>query len=275
MQLDPDPLRLQRARGRAEVAVSWRRGRVRLDRLFQEGCARALLPRTHGPVPEAVLINTSGGVTGGDRIDWALEAGPGAALVATTQAAERIYRSSGGVARIETRLTLGAGATLDWLPQETILFEAGRLERRLEVEMAADARLTALETLVLGRAAMGETVASGAFSDRWRITRAGRLVHAEALRAAGDLARATAGAATLNGARALATLLHAAPDADARLDAARAILAGLDGVTAAASAKPGILILRFRAAEALPLRTALIRFLMAFRAEPLPRVWSS
>lgn len=274
MRLDPFPTGLQRARGRAEVAVSFRDGRIRLDRLYQEGCAKALLPRTHGPTPEAVLVNTSGGVTGGDRIDWRLAAGPGAALVATTQAAERVYRSMGGSARIETRLAAGAGATLDWLPQETILFDGARLERRLEADLAADARLTLLETLVLGRAAMGERLRTGAISDQWRIRRDGRLLHAEALFAEGDLARAAAGAATLGGGRALATLLHLAPGAEMRLDSARALLAGIDGVAAAASAKPGVLILRFLAADARPLRAALVRFLMAFRG-PLPRVWSS
>ena len=99
MPLDPAPVRMQRARGRVEVAVSRREGRVRLDRLFQQGCGKAILPRTYGAVPEAVLINTSGGVTGGDRIEWRLEAGAGAALVATSQAAERVYRSAGGAAR--------------------------------------------------------------------------------------------------------------------------------------------------------------------------------
>jgi urease accessory protein len=274
MLIDPAPLRLQRARGRAEVAVSLRGGCIRLDRLYQQGCAKAILPRTHGSVPEVVLLNTSGGVTGGDRVAWRLAAGPGAALVATTQAAERVYRSTGDAARIETGLSLGPGASLAWLPQETILFDAARLDRRLEVEMAADARLTALETLVLGRVAMGETVASGLFSDQWRIRRGGRLVHAEALRAEGDLARAASGAATLGGARALATLVEVAPAAETRLDAARALLAEA-GVPAAASAKPGVLILRFRAREPRELRAALLRFLPAFRAAPLPRVWSA
>ena len=265
---------LQRARGRAEVAVSHDGKDTRLDRLFQQGCAKAILPRTHGPVPEAVLLNTSGGVTGGDRLDWRLAAGPAAELVATTQAAERVYRSSGGAAHVETRLELGAGARLDWLPQETILFDGGRLERRLEVDMAADARLLALETLVLGRVAMGETVASGLLSDQWRIRREGVLVHAEALRVEGDLARAIAGPATLSGARAFATLVAAAPGAETRLDAARALLAGCP-VSAAATAKPGLLILRFLAPELRPLRAALVGFLLAFRAAPLPRVWSS
>lgn len=270
--------RLQRARGRAEVAVSYRGGRVRLDRLVQEGCGKALLPRTHGAVPEVVLVNTSGGVTGGDRIDWRLSAGDGAALVATTQAAERIYRSSGGAGRIAARLALGAGAALDWLPQETILFEGGRLDRTLEVEMAGDARLLALETVVLGRAAMGERVARGVLSDQWRIRRGGRLVHAEAVHAEGDLAAATAGPATLRGGRAFATVVLAAPGAADRLEAARALLAGAGeggGVEAAATAKPDLLVARFVAAEAQPLRAALVRFLAGLRPGPLPRVWSS
>ncbi len=272
--LIPPVIAHQRARGRAEVAVSLRDGAIRLDRLFQQGCAKAILPRREAGPPEAVLINTSGGLTGGDRLAYALAAGPGAALTVTTQAAERVYRAASGCARIETRLTLGAGAALDWLPQETILFEGGALERRLEAEMAADARLTLLETLVLGRAAMGETLARGRYADHWRIRRAGRLIHAEALRLSGDLARAGAGPATLHGARALATLVHVAPDAEARLAPARRLIADLPGVAAAAGLRGDVLILRFVAAEAAPLRAALIGFLAAFRGAPCPRVWT-
>jgi urease accessory protein len=270
------PSELQRARGRAEVEMSWRDGRVRLERLFQEGCAKARLPRPAGDVPEVVLINTAGGVTGGDRIAWRLAAGAGAALLATSQAAERVYRSAGGAARVEARLSLGAGARLDWLPQETIVFDAGRLERSLEVDMAADARLLALEALVLGRAARGERVISGAIEDRWRIRRAGRLAHAEALRLAGEIDGAAAGAATLAGGRALATIVEVGPGAGARVGAARRALAGIAGVTAAASAKADdLLVVRMLAAEAAPLRAGLIRFLIGFRDAPLPRVWTS
>ena len=151
-------------------------GRNRLERLYQQGCAKAILPRSHARLPEAVLVNTSGGITGGDRLDYVMTAGDGAGLVVTTQAAERIYRAASGVGQIETRLTLGAGAELAWLPQETIVFEGGAVARRLEVEMAEDAQLTALETVVLGRAAMGERVTVGHISDQWRIRRGGRLV---------------------------------------------------------------------------------------------------
>lgn len=275
MPFDPAPPEMQRARGRAEMAVSLRAGRTRLDRLYQQGCAKVFLPDTHGAPPEAVLVNTSGGVAGGDRLDWHLAVGPGASLTATTQAAERIYRSTGAAATITTRLEAGPGARLDWLPQETIVFDAARLARRLEIAIAPGATLTALETLVLGRSAMGERLTTGALSDQWRLHRGGRLVHAEALHASGDLAAAAAGPATLAGGRALATLLHAAPDAHLRLDAARAALGTPEGVTAAATAKPHLLILRFLSHDATPLRAALIRFLMAFRAKALPRVWSS
>lgn len=225
-----------------------------------------------------MLVNTAGGVTGGDRLDWRLEAGPGAALVATSQAAERVYRSAGGEAEVTVTLVLGAGASLDWLPQETILFDGARLGRRLEADMAEDARLLLLETVVLGRAAMGETVRTGALRDQWRIRRGGRLVHAEALRLGGGpadaIARAQSGIATLGGARAFATLVEIGPDPVPRLDAARRLLAGLSGVVAAASLREGALILRFLAEDNAPLRAGLIRFLMGFRAEPLPRVWS-
>ncbi len=274
MQIAPSLLSLQRARGRAEIALHLQDGAVRLQRLYQEGCAKAILPRTHGGGPEAVLINTAGGLTGGDRLHYAITLGARASLTATTQAAERVYRAAGGTARLTVALTLGPEAVLDWLPQETILFDGGRIERRIDADMPIDARLSLLECLVLGRAAMGETVTSGHFADHWRIRRGGRLVHAEALRLTGDSARAGGGRATLGGARALATFVHVAPDAEARLAEARALLADLPDVEAAASARGGVLVLRMLAPDHAPMRRALARFLTAFRARPLPRVWS-
>jgi urease accessory protein len=265
---------LQRARGRAEVAVIARDGRSRLARLHQSGSGKAMLPRVDGPVPEAVLLNTAGGMTGGDRFAWSLAAGEGAALTATTQAAERIYRAAGGEARVETRLTAGPGARLHWLPQETILFDGAHLRRSLAIDMAEDAEVLALESIVLGRLAMGETLGRGYLNDQWRIRRGGRLVYADALRFEGDLARVFAGRATLAGARALATLVLAAPDAGDRLEPARRLLRSTEGVEAAASAWNGLLVLRFAAAEGARLRAALVPFLQAFRGTALPRVWS-
>lgn len=275
---DPPVRSLQRARGRAEVVLRRRDGGSRLERLFQQGSAKALLPRVEGPTPEVALVNTAGGVTGGDVFGYRLAVGEGAAMTATTQSAERVYRALGVLpARIGVEIEVGPGGRIDWLPRETILFDGGRLQRRLEADLAEDASLTVLETLALGRAAMGETVRAGDYRDLWRIRRGGRLIHAEAFRLGDDLGRAAAGPAALAGVRAMATLVHAAPDADLRLGPARAALADCAAageVEAAASLKPrGVLVVRWIAADLAPLRAALAAFLTAFRGAP-PRVWS-
>ncbi|QHQ36820.1 urease accessory protein UreD [Algicella marina] len=258
---------LQRARGRGFVGWRAANGRTKLADLHQSGCAKILLPQTYGAPPEAVIINTSGGITGGDRLTYGAEVGAGASATVTTQAAERIYRASHGTARIDTHLRIGAGASLHWLPQETILFEGAALARTLTVEMAEDATALLLETVVLGREAMGETLAQASLTETWRITRDGRLAHAEALRLGPEMA-ALQGAATLNGHRALATLVYLAPDAENRLEEARALLP--EG--AAASAWGGRLVCRFLGAPAM-LKPAIAQFLTRFRAAPLPRVW--
>ena len=169
--------RLQRAEGRARIAFRRKDGRTRLERLFQEGCAKLRLPTPLGDAPpEAVVINTAGGLTGGDRFAVEVELGEGAAATVTTQACERIYRSTGEPAEVTSRLRVAAGGRLAWLPQETILFDGGRLSRGLEVDLAGDAELLCVESILLGRAAMGERVIQGLLHDRWRIRREGRLI---------------------------------------------------------------------------------------------------
>jgi urease accessory protein len=264
-----------RAEGRAELVAEVRGGVTRLAHLYQRGSAKCLLPRLAGRC-EAVFLNTAGGITGGDRLAWAAEAGPGAGLVVTTQAAERIYRAQPGqVGRVATRLTLGTGARLEWLPQETILFDRSALERTLTVEVAADATLLALEAVVLGRKAMGEQVGRAHFTEHWRIRRAGRLVYADALRLTGAVAETVARPALMGGHRALASLVYMAPDAEARLGEARALLGEAEGgVESGASAWNGLFAIRMLAPDGQALRRALLRFLAAFRAAPLPRVWT-
>ncbi len=258
---------LPRARGAGRVRVALRDGRSRLADLRHEGAGKILLPRGT-PHPEAVILNTAGGITGGDRFAWAGAAGPGAELTLTTQAAERVYRSAGGAGRVETRLEVGPGAALYWLPQETILFDGGALERSLEADLAEDAALLALETVVLGRAAMGETVRRGHLVDSWRVRRGGRLVFADALRLSGDVARIAEGPAVFAGARAAATLLYVGPDAEARLAPLRAALPAGAG----ASLRSGALVARLLAPSGRALRAALARAIRLFR--PLPAVWS-
>lgn len=259
----------QRVHGHAAVTLG---PGGRLRDLRQSGAAKAMLPRMHGAAPEVVFLNTAGGITGGDRLDYRLTLGADVTAVGTTQTAERAYRSAGGHGSVRTGLHVGEGATLHWLPQELILFEGAALRRDLDVEMAPSAEVVLLETLVLGRAAMGETLADIHLRDRRRVRRGGRIEMLEAVHLdAPDLARA--GAAGLNGARALATLTLFAPDAEDRLAPLRAALPPDGPVRAAASAWNGRLTARFAAPEAFPLRRAVARAVATVTRGPLPRVW--
>ena len=259
---------LERTRGRAAVALG---PGGRLVGLHQSGSAKAFLPRVHGAPPEVVFLNTAGGLTGGDRLSYALRLAPGAVAVATTQTAERAYASSGGRAEGTVDLTLGAGARLDWLPQETILFDRSALSRRLVADLAGDARLVLAETVVLGRAAMGERLAEVWLHDWREVRRDGVPVFVEPLRLTG--ATLCRGAACLGGARAVATVALIAPGAEDMLGPLRAVLAEVHGVEAAASAWGGKCVLRMLAADAQPLKRALASVLTRLRGAPLPRVW--
>ncbi len=264
------PVSHQRSRGRAEVA--FRGPGLNLDRLLQEGSAKAILPAVHGAAPEVVFLNTSGGLTGGDRLDYVLSVPEGARITATTQTAERAYRASSGEARVRVALSVGAGGWLDWLPQETILFDGASLDRETVLDLGPGAGCLFLETVILGRHAMGETVAGLSFRDCRMIRREGRPVWLEPMAlGTGALAQA-ASPVLLGGARALATLALVCDGAE---DALGRVRAELDepGVESAATGFDGRCLLRFLSRDGLPLRRQVLRVLRILRPGPLPRVW--
>lgn len=264
--------RPQRARGSGRLVTKASPAGTRLDVFYQEGCAKIRLPQTFDGTMEAVLINTAGGLTGGDRIDWGFDAAAGTRLTATTQACERIYKASVSTATVETRITVGAGARFDWLPQETILFDRASLTRRLEVDLADDATFLAVEAVLLGRKAMGERVETGFFHDRWRIRRAGRLIHAEEARFGGDVAALTAERAVLAGARAFATVLFCGRDAEAHLEPLRRLL---DGGGGGVSQWQDKLVARVVEADGFALRKKLIPLISHLRnGTGVPKVWT-
>jgi urease accessory protein len=267
----PDPRR-QRAEGRIAVGVAASAGASRVVRLSEGGSSRLRLPRSeHGL--DGVLLNIAGGLACGDRMEVEAEAGAGATLALSTPGAERVYRSDGADVTVSTRLAVGAGGRLSWLPQETILFDRSRLVRTLEADVAADGRLTVYEALAFGRQARGETVETGLLQDRWRVRRGGRLVFAETLRLAGPVRDLLAKRTVGGGATALATLLHVAPDAEAQVDAVREALLGHD-VEAGVSAWNGVLTVRLLARLSEALRDAARAVLPLLTGRPLPRVWA-
>lgn len=264
----------QRAQGKAHVAFAASGGVTRLSDLFESGSAKVRLPKVSGE-REAVLLNTAGGVAGGDRMAYSAEWGEGATATITSQAAERIYRSLGEAGQVTNTLAVGDGARACWLPQETIVFNEAVLERCLDVDLHGSAQLTAVEAVVLGRAAMGEHVTRLSFRDRWRVRRDGRLVFADDTRLVGDARAILVGAATGGGATAFATLLQVGGDAEARVVEARALLDRLrgGGLACGVSGWNGVLVVRLLAREARCLRDAIIDFLQEWRGAELPRVW--
>lgn len=263
-----------RQRTEAVARASFTRGPrgAEPERLFETGGLRWRFPRSTD-VCEAVLVNTGGGVAGGDSYCVALTLRDGAAVEATTTAAEKIYRSDGLPARIATTLELGDGARLRWLPQETLVFDGARLERSLAIDIAASSDLLAVETLVFGRLAMGETRIDARLRDGWRLRRDGRLVYADETRldrAGATLDRQGCG----GGARAVATILAAAPGVEARLPELRAALGDAgEEVEAGASAFDGLIAARLVSASPARLRKATIDAIVSLSGRKPPRVW--
>jgi len=271
-----DVVRHQRAVGELRVSVRARGDATVLDNLRQAGCLKARFPRAHATGwLDVVGLNTSGGVAGGDRLDAAYAVADGARASFSSQAAERFYRALPGSApaHVRTTISVAAGARAEWLPQETILFDGSALDRSLDIELDADARFLGIETLVFGRDLMGERVHQARLMDRIRIRRGGRWLLHDAVRMNGAVDAMLARTAVAKGARVVTTLFCVAPEAAARLDTAREVLAAHD-VDAGASAWDGMLLVRMIGASSATVRKAAIGLLDVLRdGRPLPRVW--
>ena len=256
-----EPVRHQRSEGSIHLSM----GPMGIVRLREAHAAKVRVPFGSS---EAILINTGGGLAGGDRFSFDITAEEKTGLTVTSQAAERVYRSLGPAAEVAVNLTARDGATLLWLPQETILFDGASLSRRITAELAGSARFLAVEPVILGREAMGETVQDAQLTDRWRIRQGGKLIFADDL-AFGGTPPATA--ATLGEARAFATVVLVAEDAEALLDPTRNAI----GARGAASAWSGKLVARLAARDGFDLRKSLIPALTVLAGRrSLPKTWT-
>ena len=266
---------LQRADGGIELVL----GPGGLRRLYQHDPCRVLFPHGDPGDPQtAVMVTTAGGLAGGDRIrlDIAIEAAAVATL--TSQAAEKVYRSTGADTRVTVGLAVGAGAVLEWLPQETILFDGARFDRRIAATVEPGGRLLAAESLVLGRIARGERFLHGLLHDAWRVDVGGRLAWADALRLDHDIPAVLAHPAGFDGAVAVATVLAVGDGAASQVERARELLDAAECRAAVTCLGP-MLVARFLGRDARRLRHDLARYLVGLRSgwlglpARLPRLW--
>jgi urease accessory protein len=269
-----EPDRLQRAVGDLRVGVKRFGIETVLDDLRQAGCLKARFPRRIVPGwMDIVMLNTGGGVAGGDRLAVSISVGPDAYATIAAQAAERFYRAraTDDPSHVRTRLGVAAGGFLEWLPQETILFDRSALNRRLDVDLALDARFLGVETVVFGRTAMGERIGQGTVRDLIRVRRDDELLLHDAVRIDGDIDDLLQRKAIGAGARVVATIVYVAPDTAEKLIALRAMPAACE---AAASAWNGMLVARVLGPDSAAVRRTVIAALTVLREDrPLPRVW--
>jgi len=248
--------------------------------LYQKSPIRVLFPRTTAAgVEEAVLVNTSGGIAGGDRLEASVVAIEDASITITTQAAEKVYRAIAESAQILTTLKVRDTARLLWLPQETIVFNRARVFRETRVEIASGTELLALEWLVLGRAAHGEKLSAATITDRWRVMKDGRIVWADSFRITDEILRHLCRKALLADCTAVATLVYFGGELGALLEFVRELAPSLE-CQCAATLVNGLMVARFAARTSYDLKTALRSVLREFggglgrRPFRVPRMWS-
>ena len=276
-----DSIPHQRARGRLVLGFARQARGTVLDELFQSSPLRALFP---DPEPDeaitAAVVNTAGGLAGGDALDVRVRVGEGAVATVSAPAAEKVYRSLGAPTLISTTLAVGAGARLEWIPQETILFDGAVLERRIGVDLAADARLLMAEVMVFGRTAHGEVLTSGALRDSWRLRRGGSLLWADGLAMEGDLSTPLTAPFGFAAAQALGTLVYAGEGADALIARLREDDREWPAPGGVTLPRPGLLLGRWLGG-ALAVRRSVSAAMLIVRAaamgQParLPRLWTT
>jgi urease accessory protein len=271
---------LQRADGSGRIVLGSSEQGARIIDVFQKSPVRIMFPRvTGGPVEEAVLINTGGGVAGGDRLEYSVTALEGASIAVTSQAAEKVYRALDAPARIKTRLKVAERAKLSWLPQETILFNAARICRNTEIEASSGAEVLAVEWIVLGRSAYGEQIVNGQVTDSWRVKKDGRLIWADSFRCVDETYPNLHKKALLSRSRAIGTLVYLGRDLDDRLESIRGIAPSLE-CCCGATLVSGVMIVRFAGETGFGLRLALHHVLERFRLDlgpgpfRVPKMWS-
>lgn len=257
-----------RSAGHVALTVAAADGVTRRQRIYEDGPLRARFPKYDGDFLESVIVNTAGGIAGGDSHAFDVTVGEGAALTITTAAAEKVYRALDNAAAISVKLSAAPGARLLWVPQETILFDRVRLNRTIDIDLTGNASVVVAESVTFGRTAMGEAVEQGSFSDRWRLRRDGRLVFAEAIKLDGAIAKKLAEPAIADGGVAIATVLIA-PGDDAMVERVRAqTFCGETGI----SCWNGLAVARLCAKDGATLRRDLVAVLTAL-GTPLPRIW--
>ncbi len=268
---------------RAELSLEFALRGARTRLTAQHHCGPLLVQRPFHPeagdVCHAYLIHPPAGIVGGDELNLSVHVRAGAQVLLTTPSATRFYRSSALISRLTQQFFVDDDASLEWLPQENLLFDAARARIATRVDLATRARFIGWEILCLGRPACGEGFEQGLVDQRIALYRDGEALLLERLHPAAGRALQTGGAG-LRGNAACATLFATGADAS-HLDLARASLASLSRGLASATLLDDVLVCRLLAPHTAPLRAvcervwADLRPALLARDAHAPRIWST
>jgi urease accessory protein len=230
-----------------------------------------------GPqVCQHIIVHPPGGIAGGDRLDISASVGPDAWAQLTSPGAAKWYRAAGPAFQ-QLDLRVAPGATLEWMPQETIVFSAAQAELTTRIELQGDAKLFYWDVVALGRPASGERFESGHFQAHLDVRRDGKLLWHERQRIIGGdgLLDSPIG---LDGKTVFGTLLLTGDIDSELLEACRSLPSAVHGDL---TQLPGLLVARCLADEALHARAWMIELWKLLRPAVLgreavaPRIWST
>lgn len=232
-----------------------------------------------------VIVHPPGGIVAGDSLSIDVDVKTSASALITTPGAQKWYRSGGKSASAETRLRVAAGASLEWLPQETMVFDGAFARQTLEIQLSANARFFGWEMLCLGRTTRGERFNEGQFRQRMELVREESCapLWRESMLLDGDdaLLRSPLG---MGGHPVLGTAWLVYPcdahDGVALLGEVREAL-GEQAAAAASSPEPGLIVVKVLGDAPETVRNLLIAVWRKMRKQiigreaVLPRIWST
>ena len=262
--------KLEKSKGRLEVKIKDQN----LQKLYQQGSLKALMPDFHENLKQLMLINTAGGITSGDEYDYEFEI-DNSNLCISTQAAEKIYSGFGNPANLKINLNLKNNSTVFWLPKELILFNNCNLKRKIDFNLSKDSNLILCENIIFGRTSMKEIFEKGYFSDFWNINFDDKLIHSEAVNTNLIEKKNLNSFSTLNNNSAVATIIIVGKKFLNNVDDLSDILTNNENTTSNYSNWDNKLIVRLLSKDSYNLKFAIDKILSYFfKDSKTPKIWN-
>jgi len=230
-------------------------------------------------VCQSIIVHPPAGIVGGDMLQLDIDVDAGACAQITTPGAAKWYRSSGAAGRQDVAARVHAGSTLEWLPQESIVFDGAIAGLHNRVDLEGDATFIGWDVVCLGRSASGERFERGNLRQSLVVARDGVEIFVERASLAGGDALLES-AVGLNGAVVFGTFIAAVSAVPDSLLAACRGIAAVDGDTGVTRMR-GCVVGRYRGMSAQAARAYFVQLWCAVRPiamrrdAVMPRIWAT